>query len=688
MNGNVLKKDFSKDEEKWLWDWPFENKELLKDPRLIRSINQKELLNKINHLHFIGESFQVFFQDIQNQKRMLFRIKIKSCSETAITCICKDKTFHDINTLGYQMTHIAMDDGKNLILMPACLQSRKNNSFTIHLPDVGYEINQRQVRRYLCHNINVKLSQDGLEHNGMLLDSSSFHCRVQLKPATIFNFKKDFPINISFFRDHKPLYSAICLFTRDNDHSPANELVLNFVRDLKPIISEKRQLRNPRLNLRPSPSITYLHPIIQKQFRLEIQNISSSGFCVFENADESVLMKNMVINNLVINFTDTFKIHCSAKVANCLPETQGLIQCGIVILDMVIRDYNLLNKMLVHSLDSYSNINHAVDMESLWKFFFNGNFIYPQKYHHIQSFRQELKNIYQSLYQETPSIANHFIYQKNGMIYGHISMLRAYEKCWLLHHHIAKVMDNKPVGFLLLKQMMHYFMDMHRLPSLKTDYIMACFRPENKFPNRIFGGYHQLAADSKKCSMDLFAYVESEKLYLFQHLPKEWQLKKSSAEDIAVLRDYYEQQSGGLLLDAIGMQTNHTAHNGIEKEYKQIGLLRRLKFYTLYRYDTPCASIIVDQSNPGLNLADLLNSVKVIIMQPAFLSWTILSMAVNKLIRKHQISHPPVLIYPFDYVIVNGISYKKRYQLWLFHAAYVRQFVDFLQKKFRISYWN
>lgn len=327
-------------------------------------------------------------------------------------------------------------------------------------------------------------------------------------------------------------------------------------------------------------------------------------------------------------------------------------------------------------------------MESLWEFFFNSNFIYPQKYHHIQPFRNELKNIYQRLYQETASIANHFIYQKNGMIYGHISMLRAYEKCWLLHHHIAKVMDNKPVGFLLLKQMMHYFMDMHRLPSLKTDYIMACFRPENKFPERIFGGYHQLAADSKKCSMDLFAYLESDKLYLFQHLPKEWQLKKSSSSDITMLHDYYEQQSGGMLLNAMGLQANHTIHKGIEEEYQQVGLLRRLEFYTLYRYDAPCASIIVDQSNPGLNLADLVNSIKIIIMQPEFLSWKILSIAVNKLIQKHQMLRPPVLLYPFDYVIINKISYKKRYQLWLFHAAHVRQFVDFLQKKFRINYWN
>jgi hypothetical protein len=98
------------------------------------------------------------------------------------------------------------------------------------------------------------------------------------------------------------------------------------------------------------------------------------------------------------------------------------------------------------------------------------------------------------------------------------------------------------------------------------------------------------------------------------------------------------------------------------------------------------AFFIVDQSDLVINMSDLLNCIKVLVIDPAGLPLELLSLAVTKLGNVYGLDKVTFLIYPVSYVESAGISYEKQYQLWITDMRYSNQFMDYMKKKFRMKY--
>jgi len=390
---------------------------------------------------------------------------------------------------------------------------------------------------------------------------------------------------------------------------------------------------------------------------------------------------------LEIDFSGTSRLKCAAQVIYRLEDEEKGIRCGLAILDMDINTYSRFAQILTNALDLHTYISSELDMDSLWEFFFEADFIYPKKYRLIQSHREDFKETYRKLYQENPEIFKHFIYQENGRIYGHISMVRAYETAWLIHHHAARSMGSKKPGFMVLMQILHYLNDMYRLPSANMDHVFSYFRPENRFPNTVFGGFARALKNSKGSSLDLFSYLIYPTLSLGDRLPEGWLLREYSSLDLWELSRFYNHHSGGLLLHILHLGHKNSSDESIENLYDKLGLMRRWKAYSLVHYGELSAVLIVNQSNLGLNLSDLLNCIKILITDSEGLPWEILSTAINQLTSVYQTDRVPVLIYPSDYLEAKNVPYEtKKYLLWIFDARLIRQFTEFLQRKFRLSY--
>jgi hypothetical protein len=110
------------------------------------------------------------------------------------------------------------------------------------------------------------------------------------------------------------------------------------------------------------------------------------------------------------------------------------------------------------------------------------------------------------------------------------------------------------------------------------------------------------------------------------------------------------------------------------------------RIYCLKHEGELSAVLIVDQSDLGLNLSELLNSVKILVANPKGLPWDILSIAIAQLAGIYHTDWIPILLYPFDYVESEKIPYERQYQLWIFDACVAGQFMQYMQRKFRFSY--
>jgi hypothetical protein len=91
----------------------------------------------------------------------------------------------------------------------------------------------------------------------------------------------------------------------------------------------------------------------------------------------------------------------------------------------------------------------------------------------------------------------------------------------------------------------------------------------------------------------------------------------------------------------------------------------------------------------GANLSELLNGIKILIIDPENLPWEDLSLAVAHLTGVYQLDHIPLLIYPSTYNDMINVPCEKKYQMWILnvlHYPSANEFVEYLQRRFRMNH--
>jgi hypothetical protein len=666
--------------------WLFKHLELIDRLDSSPTISHKKLINILNHLHFTEGHIFAHMKEIQYDEDVLVPVLSEPCYDGIITCRWANGKHYDLEK--YRLLNLVILDGLSVLLAPASLESSDRESFSIRQPGKVYVLGKRRAKRYYCNGVNAELVQSGFAARGLLLDFNSLAFRIKATPDPDFSFhwfNPDVAATINLYRKDKLIFSGTCKCLRQTSSIVEKEIVL------APVESEisrfkKRKRRSDRIQLTPSPNVSFNHPLFKKKVQRDVHDISITGLSVYETIQEGVLIPGMIMPQMEINFSGSLKIKCAAQVIYRKKEKKGLVRCGLVILDMTFPSYGKLSNILISVLDPHVRIYDEVDMDMLWKLFFDTNFIYSKKYKTIGSYGDDLKDTHRKLYKNDTDIALHFNYEKNGQIYGHVSMLRAYQQAWMIHHLAAKPLGRKHVGLPLLKQLLNYFDGLYRLPTVKMSYMIFYFRPENKFMNLFFGGFARNLNDINACSMDLFAYDTYSTTSSPSNLPDEWTLNKFEKSDLSQLEHFYRNHSGGLLLDMLQLGIKNPCDESLEKVYARHDLIRKTAVYALRFRDRLQTVLIVNQSNLGINLSELLNGIKIIVTDSKDLPWDILSTAISQLTTVYQLDKVPILLYPHTYLEERGISYEKQYLMWILNTQYGNEYLDYMEKNTKIKF--
>jgi hypothetical protein len=664
----------------------FQHEDLIRTFEAAKTLDQMELTNTINYIHFTGSHVFVLLQHPVYEEKILAKAYPEPCLGSQLACRW-DKSYFQYNIESYHVLHLVIINNHSMIVAPIKVLSSSQNSFTIQLPEKSYVLNQRLVQRYSCRDVSAEVMQSGFVVKGELIDFSSTAFCIKAGSEAFKHhgwFNPDAPASVRLFTDEKVVYAELCRCIRLQDNRLSKEMVFTTASDHISRFPAKK-IRNPRRQITPPLSVVFEHPFFKKRIQRDIFDLSTTGFSISDPSDDDVLMPGMMIPNLSILLAGSSIANCTAQIIYRRRGEKN-IHYGVAILDMDIQSYSRINHVLGINSDPHISVCTEVDMDALWGFFFQTGFIYPKKYGFCQAHRKNFMETYRKLYQENPEIARHIIYEKSGRIYGHISMIRAYERTWLIHHHAARPMEGSLPGFVVLRQIMLLLHGMYQLSSAHMDYVMCYFRPENKFPDRVFGGFSRDFNNPQACSLDLFAYltlpvVPSEKVF-----PQEWLLRESTPSDLWELGQFYKHSSGGLLLNILRSEKSDHGDESLEKVSERLGFLRRWRTYSLIYQGHLKAFFIVDQSDLVINMSDLLNCIKVLVIDPAGLPLELLSLAVTKLGNVYGLDKVTFLIYPVSYVESAGISYEKQYQLWITDMRYSNQFMDYMKKKFRMKY--
>lgn len=506
-------------------------------------------------------------------------------------------------------------------------------------------------------------------------------------PQTFDWLNPEQPVNIVLSDPVFTYYSGECKVIRHTrGHRTGNYILEPLKKEIQRF--KHKEFRSERYELTPSPNIVFKHPFTKMRIDLKVVDLSGAGFSVEEDEGNTALLPGMILPELVLNFADSYKIKCTGQVVfrkSMIAATgQKWIKCGLALLDMDIRDHLKLISLLHQTKDKNSYICNDIDLDKLWDFFFETGFIYPDKYAAIQKNKKQIKETYAKIYTRNPQIARHFIYQDKGTIFGHMAMLRFYENSWLIHHHAARKSNLNRAGLIVLDQIGRMTNDSHRLYSLHMDYLICYYRPENKFPSRVFGGVAKSVKDPKRFSLDGFAYLHIKNLARPQlKLPADWQISDTRPDDLRNLADFYEHISGGLMLDAIDLTPEKLDCDELRKEYSKAGLIRQRQLYSLKKDGGLKAIFLVNTSNVGLNLSDITNCVKIFVTDSEQLDADILRAAVSAVAEITGKDDFPTLLYPAAFAVEQQIHYEKIYNLWIINLQYSDEYFRYLGRLLR-----
>lgn len=670
--------------------WLFQHADLNNVLASAKPIDEKTLKNKLNHAHFIERRLSILLRHTKYQQHVVVAVATGPCFGGELTCWFVHDGFGQIDLKKFEFLHLIIDDGYSVILVPATPHKIGNERFSLRLPEKAFAVGERQTRRYSSKRVDVELFQESLPVKGELLDFSPEGFRVRCHRRNFRRIDGSRVLNHSFMvhlrRYRKLLFSGLCRCIRLQEAADFSEMVLappESRAESFPNQESEKRLSNIPL----TPSVVFEHPLFRKNIELDVADISTSGFSVFEKRKESVLMQGLIISDLRIVFASSLEMQCSAMVNRRFQRDERKVRCDFAILDMDIDSYTRLVHILANSRDSCCRISKKVDMDALWEFFFETGFIYPKKYSLIQSQKEQFKRTYQGLYNNDPEIARHFVYQRDGRLLAHISMIRAYNRAWLIQHHAARSAAGRRAGFAVLKQVVMYLNDMHRLPSAKLDHMMVYFRPENSFPAKVFGGFVDAEENIGACSTDLFCYLPCSVSSFKDRLPLGWSVEPCTSMNLWELDLFYQNISGGLFVDALGLSRKSGIEEPFQEAYERLGFLRKWKAYSLNHQKELQAVLIVNQSDFGFNLSELINGIKVLIINPEKLSWPILSSAIGDLLRENQMKDVSLMFFPSEYAEEMDVPYQKKYQLWVYDARFVNQFVKYMKREFRIKDW-
>ena len=653
----------------------------------VKRIPRNKLIDLLNYLNFSEREFLVVFQHPHYDEIITRAIKPQPYQEGPISGRWVRPEGFKESLRGFEVLCFLIENKREILLARSRRVEIDDQGIEFTLPEFGFEIIIRKTNRYPCQHIKAEMIQDGILFPGRLDVFSVNSFRVEISSGEGNSLKwinSESPVQITFKDREEICYSRECKIVRRKGNLNTKILVLQPSHDSIHRF-KRREFRAPRPTLHPSPGVYFLHPLIKKLFKLTICDLSTSGFSVEEEGESSTLLPGLIIPDLQIELANTATLSCKAQVIYQEKMEDSVVKSGFTILNMSNEDYIKLTNLVNKSMNINLDICGSIEQESLWQFFFQAGFIYPQKYHYIQQNKEDFKSIYQKIYQNPTEIERHVTYQERGTILGHISMLHVYSATWMLHHFAATPSSrHKKVALTLLQQIEQYIIDSHYLESTRMDNIICYFRPDNKFPNLVFGGAARALKDPKICSLDRFAYISYPMILNPRQgeLPEPWTITPTGPSDLDELAQYYNHTSGGQMIQALDLHPEALKEDHLDQTYHRLGFKRERHLFSIKKRDKVKAIISLIKTDTGLNLSELTNCVTLFVLEPENFPFEVFLKTFSQLGIHDERQSIPVLIYPTQYAERHAIACDRFYDLWVFGVENSDHYFNYVNKIF------
>ncbi len=661
--------------------WLFQNREIFLAHESAKPISISELVKKINYIHLKKEFLFLYLTQKSTATEVLIKAYPQTCTKSELSCRLEPADAA-VDLKNYEFRHLMIDDGLSVIVAEIEAVTLEGYFLKLKLPENSTVKSLRKARRYLCEGVSCKIIQGDFAVTGKMIDFSRHALGINISDTVdVARFNDEKPALLVFDRHGIELYSGMGRCLRNRLKHFDGRLVFAPVLQQAALYPSK-ELRNDRQQAGNAFCACFHHPFFNGYVERDICDISLSGFSISNNLEEDLLLPGMWIPELEIVYAGYVKMKCGAKVVyRRVDEEAGTVKYGLAVAGMDLETYTRLSRILWSSAGARIGISSDTEMDSLWEFMFDTGYFDQDEFGKNVQQLDAFKESYQKLYRSSQDIARQIIYKTNGRIDGHVAMIRAYEPSWLIHHYAAKNLNGKPRFLSFLKDVIEYLAPYQRQHTAGTDHFMTYYVPENNSVAKFFNHFVRYVNNGKKCSVDSFAAMAFNKK-ITKKLPEGWMIRECTLSDILKLKEFYEAASGGLLLDAMGI---NTPGESLRKSFAASGFTRDCRTYCLCNHNQQLAFFIVNRSDISESMAGLLNGITAIIIEPDILSWAMLAATVNNLGTFFAQETIPFMIYPSYFLPIQNIKIEKERALWILHTKAADDCLPYINRLASIS---
>jgi hypothetical protein len=454
--------------------------------------------------------------------------------------------------------------------------------------------------------------------------------------------------------------------------------------------SHRRGSARYRPDGRDPVSVLLTAPLLAGQpLEREVLEISSTGLSFALDPAFDLFPPGMRLSRVELRLPGlTFA--CSGSVRNLAPLGDGTrgVRCGVSFEGLDAAERDRLADALMRQRYPGLGDGSALPLDELFRFFQETRFLYPEKLAALGPMLPEVRKTFARLHAKPSSVFKSLVYLEDGKPLAHGSSVRVYRRTVVLQHLAGTSrLSHRPPPQVLNLGLAEYLAQ-----SIDLEYLKFYFRPDNKWPSRVFGNFARKISDRQLSDLRTFAYFA---LPTGTELPTDGQIRvvEAAPGDLSLVEQYFVANARGLLLRSDDLTRGALPLAELNASFGELGLVRRRTVLLALRGDEPVGFALCEITSPGMNLSELFSSFRIHLLPAAGGAedprregvWLALAQASLRLYRQNG---RPLAVGLFEEGeaaarILPALG-KKRYTCWTVHRSLCPRFCEYVDRLYEM----
>jgi hypothetical protein len=428
-------------------------------------------------------------------------------------------------------------------------------------------------------------------------------------------------------------------------------------------------------------------PFSDEDLEGPILDMSTSGFSIAVDYAAHVLPVGSILRGITLFKGSPNELKVSGRVRVLVPlgENESPIsngfRCGIEIDGLSLQDRGRFAELIMTS--GFPGVEDAfgLSFDEVWNFLHETNFIYPEKEEKLRPFLPEIKNTFETLLTKPNRVSKTLIFREKDALQGHLSAVKAYQNTWIIQH-LATRKEGR--GHLAAARMLNQGVIEYLGQNQEIEWLKSYFRPDNRFPARVFGGFVKKVKDPTVCELRTYNYLvaKSTSDEIAPHPGIE--IRGLLSEDLPRIEKHFLADGRITPLRADDLVGGRLLLDSTQAEYRALGLERRREVIVATSGGRMIGFALLEISSLGLNLSELTNAFSVFMRD------------VDPVAKRALVQHARNRYWTLGRAIAVGLSEDndltafessgftrtKSYMCWTWHRSLCRRYIEYVGRLF------